>query len=250
MTIQPEFENLVEAADRRCLTRFGDRLAATYLAGSVAVGEAWPGASDLDWFVFLHDEPTPADMAWRRRTRARLESQFPAAAEVHLNIHCRERLEREAFWRFILRYNAARIRGDNVVAQARRAGFATPRPSRKLAKSRLPFVRHCLAEAVAGRCPPALAQLPADPFLASRKLARNFVVVEGAFVLMCQRRFKSFKQEAVLRGLRQSTRRWSGLLNMTEAILADPYRARVNPDALMVEIEPFMHWAIAVIEDV
>ena len=139
MIIQPEFEGLVRAADERCLTRFDSRLAAAYLAGSVAVGEAWPGASDLDWFVFLRDEPSPADKAWRRRMCARLEARFPAAAEVHLNLHSQERLEREDFWRFILRYNAVRIRGANAVARAERQGVSTPRPGRKLAKSRLPF---------------------------------------------------------------------------------------------------------------
>ena len=181
--------------------------------------------------------------------RTRLQESFPAAAEVHLNLHSQERLERESFWRFILRYNAVRIRGANVIAQAERQGIPTPRPSRKLAKSRLTFVRKCLAESVAGRCPPALAELPRNPFLSSRKLARNFVIVEGAFVLMCRRSFKSFKQEVVVHGLRQSSRRWSSLLNMTEAILADPYRAGIRPYDLMAEVEPFMNWAIDLIEE-
>ena len=249
MIIQPEFEALVRAADERCLTRFASRLRAAYLAGSVAVGEAWPGASDLDWFVFLGDEPTRADKAWRRRVQKRLEDEFPAASEVHLNLFSQERLRREGFWRFILRYNSDRVRGDNLISAFERQGIPTPRPSRKLAKSRLPFVRRCLSEALVGRCPPAFAGLPADPFLASRKLARNFVVVERAFVLMCLRAFTSFKQQAVLQGLRRKTRRWRPLLRRTEAILADPYRAGIRPADLMAEVEPFVNWAIILTEE-
>jgi len=116
MILQPEFEGLVRAADERCLTRFNRRLAAAYLAGSVALGEAWPGASDLDWFVFLRDEPTLADKAWRRRVQKRLEDEFPAASEVRLKLFSQERLRREGFWRFILRYNSRRVRGDNLIA--------------------------------------------------------------------------------------------------------------------------------------
>lgn len=248
MIIQPEFEDLVRTTDEICRTRFDRRMAAMYLAGSVAVGEAWCGASDLDWFVILHREPTPADKTWQRRTQRRLEQRFPAAAEVHVNLYSLARLRREAFWRFILRYNAARMGGSNVIAELSRAGAPTPRPSRALARSRVPFVRQCLSEALAGRCPPALAALPADPYLASRKLARNFVIVEGAFVLMCQRRFDSFKQEAVLHGLRRVSRRWRRLLTMTDAILTDPYHACVKPDDLMAEVEPFIEWGISLAE--
>ena len=248
MIIQPEFEDLVSATDESCRRRFDCRMAAEYLAGSVAVGEALPGASDLDWFVILYDKPTSADKAWRRRMQIRLQNRFPAAFEVHLNLHSLAQLRGEDFWRFIFRYNAARIRGVNVIAQLERKGIRTPRPSRSLAKSRIPFVRKCLSEALAGRCPPALAELPSDPSLCTRKLARNFVIVEGAFVLMCQRSFKSFKQEAVLRGLRNTSRSWHPLLKKTEAILADPYGAGVPPDDLMAEVEPFIDWAIGLAE--
>lgn len=246
--IQPEFQHLLVSADRVCAERFGARLVAVYLAGSVALCEAWPGASDLDCFAFLDGIPSPADKAWRRRAEKRLETEFPVASEVHLNVYPTERLRQESFWRFILRYNSLRINGSNLVAELGHQGFRTPRPSRRLARSRLSFVRQCLSEALAGRCPPALAGLPDDPFLASRKLARNFVVVEGAFILMCQGRFSSFEQGVVLAGLLDVEPRWRPLLRKTETILTDPHRARVRPDDLMVEVEPFMNWGIAVIE--
>jgi len=246
---QEGFRDLVAAADACCAGRFGPRLAAAYVAGSVAAGEAWPGASDLDWFVFLRDEPTRADKAWQSRARARLERDFPIADEVHLNVHSLDRLQREAFWRFILRYNAVRVRGPNLIAELARGGVRTTRPSRTLAKSRLPFVRRCLDEALAGRCPPALASLPPDPCLATRKLARNFVIVEGAYALMARGAFTSFKQEAVLDGLRRAWPRWRALVRTTQAVLDDPYRAAVPPDEFMRRVHPFVTWSIDVIEN-
>jgi hypothetical protein len=249
MGFQEEFKGLIAAADECCARRFGARLMAAYIAGSVAFDEALPGASDLDWFMFLRDEPSTADKSWRYRAQKRLEIRFPAAAEVHLNLFSVHWLKREKFSRFILRYNAVKVRGRDLVAELEHSGFRTPRPSRGLAKSRLPFVRKCLKEALAGRRPPSLAELPEDPFLTTRKLARNFVIVEGAYALMSAGAFKSFRQEAVFCGLRRISRRWGSLIDTTQAILEDPRRAAVRPAEFMREVNPFMDWAIDLIED-
>lgn len=242
--IQDGYRELVATADRWCADRFGDRLAATYLAGSVAVGEAWPGASDLDCFVFLRGEPTAADKVWRRRAEKRLEARFSICPNVHLTTSGVERLEQEAFWRFILRYNATRIRGVNLIAELGRRGIRTTRPSRKLARGRLPFVKACLDAAMAGQRVPSLGKLPSDPFLATRKLARDFVIVEGAYVLMARGAFVSFKQEDVLKGLRRVSRRWAGLVRTAEEILRDPHKAGVRPEVFLDMAEPFVNWAI------
>jgi len=243
--IQDEFRDLVAAMDAACAARFGSGLRGAFLGGSIAFGEAWPGASDLDWFTFLQDEPTRADKAWQRRTRKQLESRFPVASEVHLNLFSLDRLRRETFWRFIIRYNMVRVRGVNLVAELAREGVRIPRPSRRLAKGRLGFMRQCWAATLAGRCPPSLQDpLPSDPFLTTRKLARNYVVVEGAYTLMALGAFTSFKQEAVLGGLRKASARWRPLVKTTEAVLADPFRAAVPPEAFVRDLHPFMEWAI------
>lgn len=66
---------------------------------------------------------------------------------------------------------------------------------------------------------------------------------------MCQRRFTSFKQEAVIDGLRSSSPRWSRLLNVTAAILKDPFQAKIRPKDVVHEIEPYMEWAIDLIQN-
>ena len=248
MSIQPEFRPLVHEATRACRERFGDRLAAAYLSGSVAVGEAWPGASDLDWFTFLDDAPSAADQAWATATVGELEESHPVAADVHLNVLPAARLRDEPHWRFILRYNSRRMLGRDLIADLERDGVATMQPSPELARSRLPFVRQCLASALVGECPASLAEIPAEPHLASRKLARNFVIVEGAYLLMARRAFTSFRQDDVLRGLDETSSCWRALLRQTAEVLADPYRAGIPPEPLMASIEPFVRAAMEEID--
>ena len=246
--LQEGFRELVLAAREACIGRFGPRLMASYVAGSVARGEAWPGASDLDWFAFLVEAPTAADRAWRRRMQASLQRRFLVADEVHLNVYPAAKLAAEPFWRFILRYNALRVCGPDLLGRLERRGIAVPKPDAALAKGRLPFVRSCLAEALAGRRIPALADLPADPALATRKLVRNFVIVEGAHYLMAAGAFETFAADGVLRGLRRAAPQWADLCDSAERILADPYEAAVSPGRFLKQVRPFVEWQIAEIE--
>ena len=249
MTIQPEFLEAVRAVDQACAERFGDRLVGSYVAGSVASREALPGISDLDWWTFLHDEATPSDRAWRRRMERRLVHRYGVFPEAHVNVCSLSRLAQETFSRFILRYNCLRRRGANVVALLERRGCRTPRPSRKLAKSRLWFVRDCLSAAVRGDCPAALPSLlPSNPYLATRKLARNFMVVETAFLLMSRGTFRSFGQQDVLAGLASITPKWNRLIAQSKRILNDPLRASVKPSEYMRQAGPYVTWAIQQIE--
>lgn len=245
---QPGFGALLSAVDAACVRRFGPRLLAAYVAGSVASGEAWPGSSDLDWFMFIRNKPTPADRSWRHRMQERLPARFPIVSKVHLNVVPLDRLAREPYWRFILRYNSVRLRGADLVARLGRAGHRTRRPSRALAKARLRFVRKCLAEAMAGRRVPALGELPCDRALATRKLVRNFVLVEGAHLLMATGAFESFKKADVLRGLRRAAPKWRSLFRKAERILNDPYSIDVGPRRFMKQARPFVEWMIGVIE--
>lgn len=244
MDLQPEFVDLVAKLSDLCARRFGVRLAGSYLSGSVPLGEAWPGASDVDWFTFLSDEPTSADRSWSRRWQRNLQQRYPAAAEVHLNLFPLQKLREEASWGFILRYNSERVLGEDVIARLADEGLEIVTAGPEVARSRLPFARRCLDEALAGRCPPALATIPANPYLASRKYARLFVIVEGAYLLMSRGEFRSFRQPDVVSGLRRVASDWERLLETTEQILADPYRAGVRPDELLAELGPFVAWML------
>lgn len=68
---------------------------------------------------------------------------------------------------------------------------------------------------------------------------RSFVLVEGAFLLMSEGHFTSFRQGAVLQGLRRF-RRWRPLVRQAEAVLADPLEAAVPPDDVLAGLAPFV----------
>jgi len=208
---QPEFRPAIDEMDRRISQRFSARLQATYLGGSIPFGEAWPGASDVDCFFFTAEAPTADDEQWCRSTARELHAQFPVAAEFHVNHHGLARLETEEFWRFILRYNSVRLRGRDVLEELATRGFPTPQPTREWARGRLEFVRTCLKEAVAGRCPPSLERRVDDPFLWTRKLVRNFIVVEGGFLLMALDELETFGQGEVIGKLSRRCPKWTQL---------------------------------------
>ena len=56
-----QFTLLAQEADMLCRDYFGKRLAACYLHGSIAMGDAIAGISDLDYYVVLSESLTEED---------------------------------------------------------------------------------------------------------------------------------------------------------------------------------------------
>jgi len=159
------------------------------------------------------------------------------------------RLRKEAAWRFILRYNAIRLYGVDIIAELEKEGTNTARPSKETAKSRIRWMRRNIEGAVRGELPQELfPKLPDDPFLATRKLARNFILVEGAHLLMADNAFCGFRQNDVLAKLKALYPQWVSIFVRTESILEDPLTTGVMPDDFIAEIAPFCHWSIDRIE--
>ncbi len=249
MKLQEGFRDLVAVVNERCAARFGLRLRAAYLGGSVPVGEAWPGASDLDWFVFLQASPHGQMGHGNPAREGNLRPVFRSR---------RKSISTSTRWTD----SCARNPGGSSCATMRFESEARiSLPSWRVAESEHlvraadwpgPGCRGCAnawpKQWRADARPHWPSCLPTPP-LATRKLARNFVIVEGAHVLMARGAFKSFTQDAVLQGLRDASRRWRPLLRMTEDVFEDPYRAEVSPNDFMKEVCPFMNWAIALIEN-
>ncbi len=246
--IQPEFQEACAHADRLSADCFGDRLQAAYLGGSIPVGEAWPGASDFDCFLFTSDDPTTVDLQWRAQSESELAKRFPVVSVFHLNLYPLKRLETESFWRFILKYNAVRIRGDDILGRLADHGYPTPEPSPAFARGRRVFVSQCVEAACRGECPPSLGEKLDDPMLWTRKLVRNFIVVEGAFLLMVAGCFRSFRQAEVFSGLEKTFPQWSDLYDRSRAILKDPYAQGVYPEQFIRDAGPFLQWTLQVLQ--
>lgn len=178
-----------------------------------------------------------------------LERQFPMVHGFHLGLHGLAKLRAEPFWRFILRYNGTRISGRDLLSELESQGVAIPEPTRELAKSRVGWMRTNLEGALTGNVPKALfPHLPDDELLVTRKLARNFVVLEGAHLLMAQGQFAGFAQDAVLSALNRRHGQWGPVVSLTRETLRDPIEAGVAPMEFMTRIEAFCRWTIDCIE--
>lgn len=246
--MQDEFAPAGQAAMELYEARFGKRLRAVYLAGSLACGEALAGISDMDIFAFVSCELDASDLQWRAQSEQALAGRFPRVEEFHLNTNSCEHLAKEWSWRFILRYNSVLLKGDDVVTELEQRGVPTPAPSTELAKDRIPWLRKCFEGAMAGGVPTELYTPPDNPYLATRKLARNFVNVEGAYPLMVDSAFISFRRQDVLGQLRKLYPQWEELYAMAESVQMDPLGAAVTPPRFMACLEPFVRWAIGHIE--
>jgi hypothetical protein len=246
--VEHDFALAVQDALKTYETQFGTRLCAVYLAGSLAYGEGLPGASDMDMFGFLDHEPEPCDLQWRPRSEEVLGRRYPHVEHFHLNINSLDFVAKDIWWRFLLRYNSVRLQGEDIVAVLEQRGVSTPVPSPEVAKTGLAWMHKCFAGAAKGRVPKELYTAPADPYLATRKLARNFVILEGAYLLMAEEEFVSFRQQDVLRQLRCRYPQWEELYAIVEATQQDPVAAAMTPEKFLAHLTPFILWAIARVE--
>lgn len=245
MGMQREFQPALDDALAFCAARFGGRLRATYLSGSVAFGEAWPGVSDVDWFMFVDSEPREDDLSWCENRARSLTENHAAVGKFALNLHSIERLAREPIWRFILRYNSIRLAGSDVLMELEKRGIDTPAPTSDLAQSRLGWMEKLADAAGKGQFSEVAFPLPDDPFMATRKLARWLVLVEGAHLLMADGAFVSFRQADILQRLRSCYPAWEHLLAKTVTILRDPFTAAILPDNFIPEAVEFLRWGIS-----
>lgn len=242
--IQTEFRPAIRRALKLCMDRFGEDLKAIYIGGSVAFGEALAGVSDVDWWMFQELEPSESDKSWRREKESMLNERYPVVNGFHLSLSSLDRLREEPIWRFIFRYNSVRLHGTDVISELEKEGIHTPAPSRELAQSRIGWLEKITNATVDGRLSEVEFPLPQNPCLATRKLAKWFVILEGAHLLMADCAFSSFRQRDVLQQLMSLYPQWTCLFTITQRILENPFSAGIPPDTFISHVTPFMRWAI------
>lgn len=248
--IQAEFRPAIQLALKLCTDRFGESLRAIYIGGSVAFGEALAGVSDVDWWMFQELEPNESDKSWCRDKGSMLNERYPVVNGFHLSLLALDRLREETIWRFIFRYNSVRLHGTDIISELEKEGIHTPAPSRELAQSRIGWLEKITNAAVDGSFSEVAFPLPQNPCLATRKLAKWFVILEGAHLLMADCAFSSFRQRDVLQQLRSLYPQWTYLFTITQRILEDPFAADIPPGTFINHVTPFMRWAIQRIRDV
>lgn len=242
--IQPEFRPALRYLGKQIIAYFGNRLQAIYLGGSIAFGEALVGVSDADWWMFLADEPHECELAWCRDLQHTLTTRFPEIAEYHLTPYSLARLEQEAFWRYAFRHNAIQLYGDDVLSAMEARGIHIDTPNRVFAINRLRWMKPLLESLQHGTVPPYLYPTPETPCHAIRKLARYFVILDGAYLLMAEGKFSSFRAKVVLPSLRATFPAWKSLYDMTALVLNDPSAISFTQEEYLEQLIPFFAAAI------
>lgn len=248
ITLQNPFMQLSYAAVSTCVDILGDTLLAFYLHGSALHGDAIVGVSDLDCCLIVAHALDNRQTAALIDTERSLQARYPVASEVHLNVYTIDALQQDSFARFLLRHNAAILYGKNVVDILEAQGYITPRPDAQLAKSRLPFARDCFRDACIGKQPACTGKLPDNPYLQTRKFARYFVVLEGAYWLMTQGIFTTFDKTTVLRDLKKHLPEFCDVFTQTERILQNPLQTTMPPKQFLSHIRPFVERIFSDIE--
>lgn len=242
------FKRLADDAITACVDIIGENLLAFYLHGSALHGDAIAGVSDLDSCLIVPHALDNRQKSALIDLEQALQARHPVASEVHLTVYTIDVLQQDPFSRFLLRYNAALIYGKNVVDLLESQGYATPRPDAQLAKSRFAFAKACFRDACMGKQPACTGKLPDNTYLRTRKFARYFVVLEGAYWLMSQGVFTTFDRTFVLRDLKNHLPDFCDLFTQTERILQDPIQTSIPHERFLSDIRPFIERIFSDIE--
>ncbi|GMV80577.1 MAG: hypothetical protein AMXMBFR7_17610 [Planctomycetota bacterium] len=204
----------------------GSRLHSFYVWGSVHRNEAVPGVSDLDTAIFIKDPwDKEKDEGWLRSVNKKLSGSFMGVGGLsrphhvdevlkgmRADVNERDRTRTEA-WMHRLRYDATLLEGQGITGPL---DLFSPGPAwaSEAFQSTLD-----LARVAVGRHPEDTLEfkLPAEPRLRLRKLAR-LGVLGGAYLLMGQHRFQSYKWTAVLPPIAARFPRWNGFLQETAGL--------------------------------
>jgi hypothetical protein len=275
------FRDAVGRCVREIVAHYGQRLVSVYVWGSVARGEAVPCVSDIELSIFIRDAYTDGDRyAWRdKEADPRLQGEIPcfrglppatpiqplregwasyrelsgeADGEILARYYSqgtlteaeKRRIGSRAFLHQI-QSDAVRVWGEDLAAEAR----AEPSADRAWAIGAFgsPWT---VVRGAAGQ-PPATAgeaqqrhewALPAGPALRRRKLAR-LAVLGGAYLLMAEGRFRSYRGRDVLPALSAAYPRWADFLAETERLYVSVRVAgRQDLDEYLATLMPWMDW--------
>ena len=246
--MQKEFKPLVEDATVLCKNFFAEKLIAMYLHGSIAMGDAIPYVSDLDYYIVISEESGNEDKQLLEQMENELQQKHSIVNRVHLSVHSIMDLTKDKFARFVLKYNSMLYFGNDIVKELDNSGCEKFEPNAEMAKGRLAFARQCFSQALDNKQPMCTGEIPADTYYASRKYARYFVIIEGAYFLMAQNEFESFEKSDVLNKLYKYADGFKKELDMTREILKDPKSAGITHDEFLNRIRSFVEWMFEMIE--
>ena len=238
--MQKEFQPLVDDAIMQVKKYFSKRFLAAYLHGSLNYGDAIPNISDMDCYIVIKDDLNNNDKTWISDNENKLQNKYPIINGVHLSTHSAEEVKKDAYTRFILKYNSSLYDGVDIAESFNTEEFGVIKPDKSVAKSRLKFAKQCFDDALNGKQPACTGELPKNTYYIARKFARYFVIIEGAYWLMSINKFISFEKEKVLIDLRENCSEFNDVLDLAEKVLLNPVEAGISHEDFGVKISPFM----------
>jgi hypothetical protein len=248
MLFQEGFQSAVDEVTWKCKEYFSDRLEAIYITGSVSTNEAIVGESDLDYWGFIEDEVSAADKLWLSKTELEIDRKFQIFDGVHINFRSIEFLQKDKFVRFMLKYNSILYYGRDIISEIDSSGFGLYEPNKTVAKARLAFAKQYLEDALENKCPKCMDKIPGNTYFAARKFARYFVLVEGAYFLMCKGKFESFSLERVIQQLKENSTGHDDILDLSLEVIRNPIDKGVKHTDFIVKVRPFTEWIFTEIE--
>ncbi len=245
--IQKEFLSLVEDSISSCYKYFGEKIIAVYLHGSIVQGDAIPGISDFDCYIVADNALTNEDKTYIHSLEDKLQQKYLIVDGVHLSVNTVEELKADKFSRFILMHNSMLYSGVDIVRilNSYCEGY---KPDKQIAKQRLNFARKCFHDALQGNQPACTGEIPENTYYVARKLARYFIIIEGAYFLMSLNKFVSFEKEKVLSQLKENTTGYEEILDLTEKVILNPIDAGIRHNEFLEIVKPFVEHMFECIE--
>ena len=210
--------------------------------GSIDKQDAIPGLSDLDYFLLVRDLVLPEDETWINEMKQLLQARYREIDEIHLTVKPVADLSDDPFTRFILSQNAALRMGIPIEEIKAYKACIWYYPDSCISKMRLAFARDCFHSALKGKQVACTGGIPENAYYAARKLARYFVVIEGAYFLMTRGAYRGFDKENVLLGLHEEVPQFSQQIEMASRVLSNPIEAGVTGKAFLQQIQPMVEW--------
>ena len=240
--IQAEFKAVIQTMITKCENYFQNRLVAIYLNGSIHNNEAVMGVSDIDAWVIIGEKLNDIDKNWVEENEKHLDTNFDVVKGVHFNLTSISQFKENTFARFALKYNASLIYGKDIIKEIENAGAVKFLPNKAMAKGRLDFAIKCFEDALTGRCPACLDEIPTNTYFASRKFARYFIIVEGVYFLMSKGVFETYKKERVLEQLKMYATDYSEILDISHSVLENSIETNIKHTDYIQIIKPFVEW--------
>lgn len=118
--VQSYYRKILEEINKLYNDKLGDNLLSIYIRGSVSVGKAKPGISDIDSIAITKKELSREELPWVIKSSKKLEKKYPKAGFFDLTVVSLEelrKLKRYKNLRVYLKTQSFLLDGEDILAK-------------------------------------------------------------------------------------------------------------------------------------